>query len=168
MQVYLAGHVPKGVEETRSYKNWRVSYGEIIQKYFETEILNPMVRNLDESDFLSIVGLDCYRIRSSAFIVVNAEEQVGPGTAQELIIAKYFTKPVITVLPRESKHRKSNLVVNGQTVEDWMHPFIFTFSDYILEDIGEFEKIKDQILIRPPKNINVIQDAINHVTRLKT
>jgi hypothetical protein len=50
-----------------------------------------------------------------------------------MLVAKYYGKPVVTVLPRDSAHRKSNTVFHGRLVEDWIHPFVFASSDNIVE-----------------------------------
>jgi len=166
MLIYLAGHVPKGIEEIRSFENWRVRYGEVVRRHFDAEPIDPMVRNLDESDFLSVVGLDCRHLRDCAFVIVNAETPMGIGTAQEMVVAKYFSKPVVTILPKESTHRKSNFSVNGQNIQEWIHPFLFAFSDFIIEDIDMLGDIKGKILLVPPKNISVIDDAIKYLESL--
>ena len=84
-----------------------------------------------------------------------------------MVIAKYLKKPVVTVLPKDSQdshHRRSNLVFNGKTVEDWIHPFIHTFSDFIISDINEIEKIKDKILTTKTKDISVVDRAIAYAS----
>lgn len=160
MKIYLAGSVPKGEEEEKTFVNWRKAYQEVLGKIFEAECIDPYDRNLDESDFLFVVGKDCAEISDSSFVVVNAEEKLGAGTSQELVIAKYFKKPVVTVLPKDTPHRRTNIVFNGQLVEDWIHPFIFTFSDFIIEDITEIKSLQDKLLeAHTIKDISIIDMA---------
>lgn len=96
-------------------------------------------------------------------VIVNAEEKLGVGTAQELVIAKYFKKPVISVLPKDTHHRRSKVVFHGRLVEDWIHPFIFAFSDFIVESVDKIETIKDKICSSKIKDISVIDEAIRYI-----
>ena len=162
MRIYLAGSVPKGDEEAKGFDNWRGRYKKILQEFFDADFIEPYHRELDEGDFLAVVGQDCRHIKDCALVIVNAEEKLGVGTAQELVIAKYFSKPVISVLPKDTHHRRSNVVFHGKTVEDWIHPFIFAFSDFIVENVNEIEKIKDKVFSSAAKDISVIDEAVRH------
>jgi len=67
--------------------------------------------------------------------LIDAREKIGAGTAQEILIAKYYKKPVITVIPRES-HYWRRIFVHGCEV-DYKHPFIFSTSDAVVEDFEQ-------------------------------
>ncbi len=162
MKIYLAGNVPKGKEEADNFVNWRLEYAKTLKKYFDNECIDPFDRNLDEADFMQVFGADCNHIKNCAFVIVNAEQKMGVGTAQEMVIAKYFKKPVVSVLPKDTHHRKSNLDMNGKIIADWIHPFIFAFSDYIIEDISEVEKIHSEILTKKPKDISMIDEGVEY------
>ncbi|MDP2630129.1 MAG: hypothetical protein Q8P56_01855 [Candidatus Uhrbacteria bacterium] len=163
MKIYLAGSVPKGDEEEKTFDNWRGRYRDALEEMFEAECVDPYDRNLDEKDFLLVVGKDCAEIQESALMIVNAEEKLGAGTAQELVIAKYFKKPVVTVLPKDTPHRRTNILFRGQQIDDWIHPFIFAFSDFIIEDITEMYGIKDKIFDTGNiKDISIIDTAAKY------
>ncbi len=163
MKIYLAGSVPKGDEEAKIFDDWRSRYKQSLRKFFDADFIEPYHKELDESDFLAVVGQDCRHIKESALVIVNAEGKLGVGTAQELVIAKYFKKPVISVLPKDTHHRRSNISFHGKLVKDWIHPFIFTFSDFIVESINEIEKIKNEIISSNIKDISVIDGAIRYI-----
>jgi hypothetical protein len=163
MEIFLIGKVPKGDKEQKNFDNWRIKYQNVAQKFFDAEFIDPYDRNLDESDFLAVVGWDCRYIKESAFVIVNAENKLGAGSSQEMVIAKYFNKPVVTVLPENSHHRRSNIIFREKVVDDWIQPFIFAFSDFIIEDIKEIGGIKDKIFNSKIKNISVIDDAIKYI-----
>ena len=163
MIIYLAGSVPKGAEEEKQFVNWRLQYREALKKFFDAECIFPGAGDMDEGDFLLIVGKDSKSIKECDLVVVNAEERLGVGTSQEMIIAKYFSKPVVTVLPKNSYHRRPNMTFQGKYhVEDWMHPFVHTFSDFIVERVEDIEKIKEKIFSGPIKNISIIDQAVSH------
>lgn len=168
MKIYLAGSVPKGDEEQKTFADWRARYQRVLCEIFDAEYIDPYKRDLDESDFLLVVGKDCTDIAESALIIVNAEEKLGAGTAQELVIAKYFKKPVVTVLPKDTPHRRTNIMFNGQLIDDWIHPFIFTFSDFVIEDIREIATLKDQLLKSgTTKDISIIDSALKYIKEKK-
>ncbi len=162
MKIYLAGSVPKGDEEKKFFHDWRARYRSALESVFDAEYIDPYDRDLDESDSLLVVGKDCMDITESALIIVNAEDKLGAGTAQEMVIAKYLKKPIVTVLPKDTSHHRTNIMFNGQRIE-WFHPFIFTFSDFVIEDIAEIERIKDDVL-RPEncRGISIIDDAVSY------
>jgi hypothetical protein len=163
MKIYLAGSVPKGAEEEKDFVNWRLKYKFVLEKLLDADFVFPGAGDMDESDYLLIVGKDSRSIKHSDIIIVNAEEKLGVGTAHEMIIAKYFNKPVVTVLPKNSYHRRPNVVFqNKYKVEDWMHPFLHTFSDFVVERVEDIEAIKDKILTNPVKGISIIDKAISH------
>lgn len=162
MKIYLAGSVPKGDEEAKKFNNWREGYKKILANFFDADFIEPYHRELDESDFLAVVGHDCGQIKNCDLVVVNAEEKLGAGTAQELVISKYFGKPVVSVIPKNTHHRRLNVIFHGKIVEDWIHPFIFAFSDHVVENPNEIEKIKDNLFLTKAKDISVIDEAISH------
>lgn len=161
--IYLAGSVPKGAEEEKEFVNWRLDYKRILDKFLDADFIFPNAGDMDERDFLLIVGKDSKSIKSSDLVIVNAEERLGAGTSMEMVIAKHLKKPVITVLPKNSYHRRSNMTFQGKYfVEDWVHPFVHTFSDFIVEHVAEIEKIKEKIFNTPIKDITIIDTAIDH------
>jgi hypothetical protein len=128
------------------------------------EFLSPENPQLDESQPLIVFGHDCYLVRECDILVVDASSKLGVGSAQEMVIAKHFGKYVYTVLPRDTHHRRSNLPMHGVVVEDWIHPFIFAFSDQIFEDIGSLgsflAKGRELLMSKPPFQISRIEEAV--------
>lgn len=157
MKIYLAWKVPKWDKDIVA--DWRAHYRAILKGQGDFEYLDPNIP-VDESDPIAVFGMDCGFIKASDIIIVNAEEKLWLGTSQELLIAKYFSKLVISVVPKNSAHRKSNLTFHGKFVEDWIHPFLFTTSDIIVESPHEInlENIKQV----PIKNIEIINESIMH------
>lgn len=56
-------------------ENWRIRYKESIQYSENIEFLDPNIP-VDESDPLSVFGMDCSLIKSADVIIVNAEEKL--------------------------------------------------------------------------------------------
>jgi hypothetical protein len=162
MKIYLAGSLPKGKDEANTFQNWRIHYQKTLEKVFDATFIDPNAEDIIafEGDSRMIVGVDCGHIKSSDLVVVNAEERLGAGTSQELVIAKYFGLPVIAVLPKDTHHRRSNITFHETIIEDWIHPFIDTFSDFVVERVEDVGKVKEQLESTKPKDISIVDEAI--------
>lgn len=68
MRIYLAGSVPKGEAEEKEFLNWRLQYKEILEKFLDAEFIFPMSGDMDENDFLLIVGKDSKSIKDSDIV----------------------------------------------------------------------------------------------------
>lgn len=167
MKIYLAGSVPKGDKDAKDFIDWRKRYIEIISQTIKNvELFDPNVFAVLEGDSLALTGADCGYIQQSDLVVVNAEEKLGAGTAMELVVAKYFNKPVITVLPKATHHRRSNLKFEGRLVKDWIHPFIDTFSDIVIEKPSEIKQALKELKKKKIKTIKVIDEAVEYAQLL--
>lgn len=141
LMVYLAGRIT-GLPDKG--QGWRSSYiQEISKKSRDVQFIDPLVRDVDESDYLAIVRHDAKLVKNSDIIVVNANIQFALGVPMELVIAKYFGKLVISVVNEESpyyrKEYRSGL--KRQAIKDWIHPWLHTFSDYIVKSPSDVAKI---------------------------
>jgi hypothetical protein len=163
MQFYLAGKIPKGPEIGR-VPDWRKEYMAALSAVCDARFLSPEDPTLDENRPELVFGHDCYLVRSCDIIVVNASGKLGVGTAQEMIIAKYYGKRVLTVLPRDTHHRRSDLVMHDHVVPDWIHPFVFSTSDAIFDGLAdlcrEIDANRDEVLAGPVKSIEIVDTAI--------
>ena len=147
MKIALLGSLPKGDKVRAGWVDWKPEYVEKITALLpEVEILHGDMIS-DNVGAELVVGHDLKLVRDADFIIVDARSKVGAGTAQEMVIAKYFCKPVVTVIPRDTHHRRSDATFEGQIIEDWIHPFLKISSDYVadsVEDavlwIGKFSK----------------------------
>lgn len=163
MKIYLAGKVAKG-DEIGTIQDWRSEYIANISCFGDVEFISPEDPNLDESKPLEIFGHDCYQVREADVIIIDASSKLGVGTAQEMVIAKYFGKHVFTILPKDTHHRRSNLQMHGVLVEDWIHPFVFAMSDRVFESVDDFvshfKSDRHSVLSSPIKPITLIDEAI--------
>lgn len=163
-RIYLAGKVPKGAE-IGTTRDWRTRYIQEISEFGEFEFLSPEDPTLDERYPQQIFGHDCYLVRECDILIINADSKLGAGTAQEMVIAKYFQKYVVTVLPRDSHHRRSNLDMHGIIVEDWIHPFVHETSDAVVADMDELGRWLQNdcaaLFQSPPKSLKIVDDGID-------
>jgi len=160
MKAYIAGKIPKGKDSAA--EDWQSRYKTALLGAFPSmEFFNPTTLKLDEKDVKLVFGADCGMIKKSDLVVINAELKLGAGTAQEMVIAKHFKKPVVCVMPKGSHHRK-DVVINGETFTDWIHPFIYSMADFVISDISEIDSIKDKVFSSPVKDISVIDEAVDY------
>ena len=168
MKIYLAGSVPKGDKDAESYVDWRKEYFNIMSpKIDNLSVIDP---NEDHDtlrgDTKALFGALCLQIKDCDLVLVNAESKLGAGTSMEMVISKYLKKPVITVLPKESAHRKSNLTFSGREVKEWIHPFVDSFSDIIIENISEIESAINSIKETNFKTMAIIDESIDYAEKL--
>lgn len=165
VKIYLAGKILKGAESAEQQPDWRQGYMSRLSRCGEYDFISPENSLLDESDPLLVFGHDCHLVRSCDVVIVDAPMKLGVGTAQEMVIAKYFRKYVYTVLPQNSHHRRSNLQMYGAVVEDWVHPFVYAFSDQIFDGLEElagfFMAAGNELLGRPMLQMDRIDTAIS-------
>jgi len=165
MKVAILGSIPKGDEARKTWVDWKTEYVNKIR-----EVL-PKIEILD-GDKISdnvgaelVVGHDLNMVKSADLIIVDAQKKIGAGTAQEIVIAKYFKKPVVLAIPPETHYRRSGVVFDGEPMEEWIHPFLKIASDYIADSINdaviwakEYFSNRDKIAV---KDFSVYTDAID-------
>lgn len=168
MKVYLAGSIPKGDKEKEKSTDWRKEFKEKLSAIEGVEFLDPRdMTEFTEKPHITFGG-DCMLIKKSDLIVVFAGEKLGTGTSQEMLIAKYLKKPVITILPKDTHHRRSNIVFEGNLVKEWIHPFIFSTSDLIVERAEDaISWIKEYIINPNSKNIKDITIVDKSITNFE-
>jgi hypothetical protein len=137
LKVAILGSIPKGDQEREGWIDWKTEYMEKIKEVV------PSARFLhgdligDQVGSELVVGHDLWIIKNADVVVVSAAAKIGAGTAQEMVLAKYFRKPLVSVVPKDTHHRRSKVVFHGVTVSDWIHPFIEISSDFIAENVDE-------------------------------
>ena len=168
MKIYFAGSVPKGDKEALDYVDWRKDYFEVMsEKIGGIEVLDPNKgHDALRGHTKALFGAVCLQIKDSDLVLVNAESKLGAGTSMEMVIAKYLNKPVITVLPKDSAHRKSNLTFAGREVKEWIHPFVDSFSDCIIENISEIEDAIKLTKGTPIKTMALIDESMQYAKDL--
>lgn len=165
MKIILLGSIPKGDELRKNWTDWKIEYIEKISKEIpEARFLHGDLISDKEGPEV-VVGHDLYLIKNCEIAIVDATKKVGAGTAQEILIAKQFKKPVIAVMPKDSHHRKSNVVFHGTIIKDFMNPFLFISTDYIAENIDDAIKWIKKYLNNPSsvkiKDFSIMEKSIN-------
>lgn len=164
MIIYLAGFVLKGDEEAKRHIDWRAKFIKRVSMLTNAEFIDPRERgdkDFDEGNPMSVFSKDCKHIKSSDLLLVNGDN-LGVGSAQEILIAKYLKKHVIVVIPKNSLHRRTNIVFENKTIKDWIHPFLYCTCDLLIDDIEKLTKAKlEHVMSKQPKDLRLIDEAIS-------
>lgn len=166
-KICLIGSIPKGDDHRKDWTDWKTRFTQVLSRLDDVEFVDGDDWK-DESRPQLTFGHDASMIKSSDLIIVDAEKEIGKGigagTAQEILIAKYFLRPVIAVIPKNTHHRRSNIIFNGNRIEDWIHPFLLCTSDLVVERIEDTLAWIDEYQQNPKgkciKDMTVIDEAI--------
>ncbi len=168
IKITILGKVPKGDDVRASFADWKEEYiTKITRALPEANILHgDHIR--DDAGPELVVGHDLWTVKNADIVIVDAREKIGAGTAQEMLMAKYFNRPLVSVIPRDTHHRRSNITFNGVLIKDWIHPFLDVCSDYVAESIDDAaawaKRYTDDNTHQKIKDITVFTDAIDEFT----
>lgn len=147
ISVYLAGKIPKG-KENEDFADWRKDFRDLMEEKRKAfprisgvVYLDPHTLDAGTIPIEDFFGRDVHMIAISGAVLVDARNKIGAGVAQEILIVKYYGKPVVSVVPRDSHYHRRTLVHNREV--EYTHPFIFSTSDVVVED---FEQAADWLL----------------------
>ncbi|MDD2786038.1 MAG: hypothetical protein PHS79_04065 [Patescibacteria group bacterium] len=167
LKVYIAGKVSPNSVFGRH--DWRAGFCAKLSEFSGLEIVNldPTQSdenfNLDESNAMLVFGRDCFMINAADLVIVNLTDDISVGGSQEMLIAKYFRKPLIGIAPKGGKFNKSETEIRGRVFTDWVHPFVAVPCDAIVEDVeGAAEHLKSFAIKmdEPVKDISILDESM--------
>jgi hypothetical protein len=164
MKIVLLGSLPKGDDTRKSWIDWKKEYIDSITKLLpDAEFIHGDSMS-DSAGAEMVVGHDLAQIKKADVCVVDARSKIGAGTAQEIVIAKQFKKPVIIVIPKDTHHRKSNIIFHGVEMKEWIHPFLKISTDYVADSIDDAARWIEGYVSSPSsyaiKDLSVFEKAI--------
>ncbi|HUS25805.1 MAG TPA: hypothetical protein VMY99_00460 [Nevskiaceae bacterium] len=162
VNVYVAGKVAKNSVFGRH--DWRDGFVQELQKLSGRQLYNvdPTKTGADLRDPAQIFGADCYMISHCDVVVVYLSDDISVGGSQEILIAKYFAKPVIGLAPHGGKFNGAVKEYFGEVVKNVQDPFVFATCDVVCKTIEEVgEVLKDLERVRP-KTLDIIPTAITN------
>ncbi len=135
VKVYIAGKVSDN--SFFGTHDWRENFCAKLAKLsgLNLENLDPL-RFAGSSDKVEdIFAKDCYLISQGDAVVVYLSDDISVGGSQEILIAKYYAKPVIGLAPRGGKFNGNSRKIGGKSVEDYRDPFVFSTCDEVCDNI---------------------------------
>lgn len=165
MKIALLGSLPKGDDIRKTWIDWKEEYiKEIVSLLPDTEFIHGDSIS-DNAGAELVVGHDLAQVKNADICIVDAQSKIGAGTAQEIVLAKYFKKPVVIVIPQDTHHRKINVVFHGVNMEEWIHPFLKVSTDYVADSIADAAHWAKGYIKSPDsyniKSLSVFEDAID-------
>ena len=165
INIYPAGGVQKG-ENDKDKVSWTEGDMDLFKRKLapaNVNFIDPRYRNDDLNDHFAVFGRDLMAVKVSDFVIVDGRQKRGIGVGQEMLFAKMQGIPVITIAPKGGHYRKGKLEYLGQKVDDYVHPFIFSTSDVIVENFEEAAEWVKNYLENPVtvKNSRILDEAMD-------
>jgi len=166
VSIYLAGKIQKGHEDPKEFY-WHSDDLEALKKFLypvTPVFLNPADRLDDLSDQKSVFGRDMLQVFSSDLVLVDARARRGLGVGAEIMWAKMNGIPVVSWAPEGTHYYHKSATLLGVTVHNWIHPFVESLSDRLVEDLEEAAKavravLAQEVAIKGPE---CIYEAMEH------
>jgi hypothetical protein len=163
IKIYPSGTIAKSSSEERPV--WTAVEQEIIRQAVlphRITFYDPSahVPNLDDTELM--FGRDLHQVQSADFVVVDGRDRRGLGIGVEMMAAKVFAVPVVSVCPLDSHYRRNKVTYRGAHVQNYLHPHIATLSDVVVESFDEAGVwIRTFLESRPhAKDIRAIEKAM--------
>lgn len=139
ISIYLAGSIKKDHEKADEtfWTNDDMAFLKNELPEFNLSFLNPAFRSDDLSDQRSVFGRDMTQVFCSDIVFVDARDRRGLGVGAEMMWAKFHKIPIVTLAPKDSHYNKSKTTLLDVAVENWIHPFVESLSDAIVENLSD-------------------------------
>ena len=158
--IYLAGSIKKDHEKADD-SFWAEDHTTLLKNKlaeYSVSFLNPAFRSDDLSDQRSVFGRDMLQVFCSDFVFVDARDRRGLGVGAEMMWAKFHNIPVVTWAPKNSHYSKEKTTILGVPVNGFVHPFVHSLSDKIVETLEEGAEWIHSIKTNPDRNIKGVDD----------
>jgi hypothetical protein len=157
VKVYVAGKVSKDSVFGTHY--WRDVFVKKLEDLCGLELLSldPAKKLTDQNKPEETFGADVYMISQSDVVIVYLSDDISVGGSQEILIAKYYHKPVIGLAPSGGKFNHKNKEIFGQVVKDYKHPFVYSTCDVVCDDIEAVAQSLMNLDKIKPKSIDIIK-----------
>lgn len=169
LRTYIAGKVsPNSVFGTH---DWREGFCVELSKLSGFQILNldPAKSSenfdLDENNSKLIFGRDCYMIKNADLVIVNLTDDISVGGSQEMLIAKYYKKPLLAIAKHGGKFNKAEKEIRGKIYQSWIHPFVKVPCDAVVDDMEDAANFIKEWFTNParkPKGISVLDETCQY------
>ena len=159
MKIYTAGKVSK--ESSFGGHHWRENFIVELSKLsaLHLENLDPLADETQDMQPGDVFIKDCRLIQECDVFIVYLSDDISVGGSQEILIARYFKKPVFGLAPRGGKFNGATREMFGKTVTDYKDPFVFTTCDVVCASIEELaEALKRPLPVS--SGFSIIEEAI--------
>lgn len=160
LKIYVAGKVSK--ESVFGTHHWRDEFCEKLSELSGLKLtsLDPVKSGANQADPEEVFGCDCYMISKADAVVVYLSDDISIGGSQEILVAKYFKKPVIGLAPYGGKFNGSSKKYAYGVVHNYKDPFVFSTCDVVCKDAEEVADNLTRLSEITPKDIALIDHAV--------
>ena len=162
MKIYIAGKISK--DSVFGTHDWRDSFCETVEKLsgIKLENLDPTKVGMNQNDPQLVFGGDSYLISQCDVLIVYLSDDISIGGSQEILIAKYFKKPVIGLSRFGGKFNGSDKEYYGKLVKNYKDPFVFTTCDLVCKTVDEVAESLKALSTISPKSLDIIPESIQY------
>lgn len=162
MKVYVAGKISKN--SVFGTPDWRHGFCAELEKLSSVKLdnLDPTQNGADQHDPRLVFGADSYLISQSDVLIVYLSDDISIGGSQEILIAKYFKKPVIGLARHGGKFNGADKEYFGKIVKNYRDPFVFTSCDIVCNTIEEVATALRKIDTIEPKGLEIIPESVQY------
>ena len=159
IKIYVAGRMSK--HSGYSDHTWRDEFLKKISQLSGLKFISfdPTRAEKDYTDLEMVFASDVHMIKSVDVLLAYLSDDVSVGGSQEILIAKYFSKPVIGFAPYGGKFNVSAREIAGVVIKDYKHPFVYTTCDVVCGTIEEVAQALQNMGDIKPKTLNIIDKA---------
>lgn len=170
--VYIAGKVSS--DSTFGTSDWRDGFCRELENKTGLQVINldPTKGgddfDLDQNNADLIVGRNSFMIKKADVVVVYLSDDISVGGSEEMLIAKYYKKPLIGLAPQGGKFNKGEKELIGRKYLNYIDPYVRISCDYVAGDIDETAKCLKKIVsgeLKAPKDLSVFNEAIEYYER---
>jgi hypothetical protein len=163
IKIYVAGKVRK--ESVFGTHHWRDGFVKELEQLsgLKLENLDPTKNDVNQSVAEEVFAADCLLISRCDVLVVYLTDDISVGGSQEILIAKYFKKPVIGLAPKGGKFNGATREYFGKVIEDYKDPFVFSTCDKVCDDIEQVAEALNNLDKIIPKDLSIIDKAIEKI-----
>lgn len=156
LKIYVAGKVSKESHFGTHY--WRDDFVTELGQLSGRKLihLDPTKSGLEQTTPEAVFGADVYMIKNSDVLVVYLSDDISVGGSQEILIAKYYKKPVIGLAARGGKFNGSTKKLFGKVIKEYKDPFVFSTCDVVCATVEEVVGALKQLDTIEPKSIELI------------
>lgn len=158
IRVYVAGKISGN--SVFGTHDWRDSFCKKLEELSGMKItsIDPTKPEdeIDQSDSELVFSRNCFMISSADVVIVNLTDDISVGGSQEMLIAKYFGKPLIGIAPKGGKFNTDAKEIFGRIYRDYVDPFVWASCDFVAESVEEAAQCISKSLRTKPKDISMI------------
>lgn len=159
IKVYVAGKMSK--HSSFDSHQWRDDFLREISGLTGIKFISfdPTRASKDYKDLEMVFASDIHMISEIDVLIVYLSDDISVGGSQEILIAKYFKKPVIALAPLGGKFNGGTKNVSGQIIKNYKHPFVYSTCDVVCGNVSEVAEAMKNLNKIKPKTIKIIDEA---------